>query len=34
MSIVPYKIGLNARWNFRIGKKVITQINKGLFIEL
>ena len=28
------KTGLNARWNFGIGKKVITPMHKDLFIEL
>ena len=27
-------MGLNTRWNFAVGNKVITPINKDFFIEL
>ena len=34
MFIVPYYLGLYARYNFGIGNNVITPINKDFFIEL
>ena len=34
MFIAPYYLGLYARYNFGIGNKVITPINKDFFIEL